>query len=81
MQLNITDHGATQSPSSAALITRGVSLLRRSRFHGLGVTEKPEWIVAHTVIVFHYTSRWQSCHGKRQPEITTALQFTVESQW
>ena len=86
MQLNITDHGLCDTfpefgGSDNQGCSRHFSLFRRSRFHWLGVTGKLERIVAHAAIVFHCTSRWQSCHGKRQPETITALQFTVENQW
>ena len=86
MKLNITDRGLCDTfpefgGSNNQGCSRHFSLFRRSRFHWLGVTGKPEWIVAHAAIVFHCISMSQSCHGKRQPEITTALQLAVESQW
>ena len=39
------------------------------------------WIFANAAIVFHCTSRWQSCHGNKQSGIATDLQLIVENQW
>ena len=64
MQLKATNHGLCETfPVFGHSSTPTIS--------ALGVTGKPECIVAQVAVVFDCTSRCQLCHGKLQPWITT----------